>query len=838
MESPEKKVPLGYVVIHGHFYQPPRENPWIEQIEMEASAHPFHDWNSRIAFECYTPNSCARVYDGQRRILDIVNNYEKISFNFGPTLLAWLEIHAPQTYERLLAADRHSLQRLGHGNAIAQAYNHVILPLAQPRDRKTEIFWGLRDFEFRFGRQAEALWLPETAVNYDTLADLVDHGMKYAILSPHQARRVRPLTGGPWEVVQAHTLDTTQAYRCFLPGTTDGSGQPRYIDLFFYNGEVAADLSFGDLLKDSYRLADRLTERYRPHLNRPQLLHVATDGENYGHHHKFGELALAHALTEVLPKRGFVLTNYATFLEMVPPKMQVELDLGPKQEGSSWSCAHGLGRWKENCGCATGGRENWSQEWRTPLREAFDYLNLRLAQLFEEEGQKYLKDPWAARNDYIEVILDRREETLAHFLSRHGVAGLERANWPTVLRLLEMERHALLMYTSCGWFFADLAGLETIQVMKYAARALQLGQVFSRSSLEEPFLEHLERARSNLPGEGDGRRIFLRRVKPAVVDFPKVVNQWAISWLKDRERQCPARVYHFRVEPLEHEIKTQGTLTLATGVLRVTSGITWREETLGFFTVHLGSYLYRTQVLPYPEPGQFRPLKQELFQVLEQAPEDLIPLMARRLGERYYSVHDIFQEEKAQIFQDLLAFNREEAVSQVAHHFQEAYPVLRAMAAEGLPLPRLYRALGEITLNRRLVEILRRLEAEPEHLPKSPELLDLLEEALLFNFKLESGEGSQILRRILHHHLMDLKARLHFKTATQLKEFLELVRQLPISLEISEAQNFYFSLLEEHFAALAARSSRDPEVKKLAELLIQVAVALNFNPGRYQHLLA
>lgn len=838
MDSPDKKGPWGYVVVHGHFYQPPRENPWIEQIEVEGSAHPFHDWNARIAFECYTPNSCARIYDGQRRILDIVNNYEKISFNFGPTLLAWLEAYAPQTYARLLAADRASLKRLRHGNAIAQAYNHVILPLARPRDRETQIIWGLRDFEFRFGRPAEALWLPETAVDYDTLAALADHGLKYAILSPHQARRVRPLAGGPWEVVQAHTLDTTQAYRCVLPDASGGFSEPRYIDLFFYNGEVAADLSFGDLLKDSYRLADRLTERFRPHIPRPQLLHVATDGENYGHHHKFGELALAHALTEVLPKRGFLLTNYAAFLELAPPKLQVELDLGPKQEGSSWSCAHGVGRWKENCGCTTGGREGWTQEWRTPLREAFDYLNERLARIFEEEGSKYLKDPWAARNDYIEVILDRREETVASFFARHGAARLERAHWPTALRLLEMERHALLMYTSCGWFFADLAGLETIQVMKYAARALQLGEIFSRQPLEEPFLQHLERARSNLPQEGDGRRIFLRRVKPAVVDFPKVVNQWAISWLKDRERQCPARVYHFRVEPREHEVQTQGTLALAAGVLRVTSGITWREEILGFFTVHLGSYLYRTQVLPRPEPEQFRTLKQELFRVLEQAPEDLVPLMARRLGERYYSVHDIFQEEKAQIFHDLLAPNREEAVALVAHHFQEAYPVLRAMAAEGLPLPRLYRALGEITLNRRLVEILRRLEPEPQLLPQSPELLALLEEAVLFHFKLESGEGSQILVRILHHHLTDLGVALNLETATQLKAFLELVKRLPISLEISEAQNFYFSLLEEHFAALAARSARQPEARKLAEILIQVAEALNFNPGRYQHLLA
>jgi len=323
-------------------------------------------------------------------------------------------------------------------------------------------------------------------VDYPTLTTLRDHGLKYVILSPHQARRVKPLGGGAWEEVQAHTLDTTQAYRALLP---DASGVPdpeQYIDVFFYNGRVASDLSFGDLLKDSQQLAARLVEDYRADLPRPQLLSVATDGENYGHHHKFGELALAHALNVVLPQRGFTLTNYAAFLAANPPTMRVELDLGPKGEGSSWSCPHGVGRWQEDCGCATGGPPGWNQRWRTPLRQAFDYLNNRLAQIFEKEGVKYLKDPWAARDAYIEVILDRREETIERYFSRQGVKGSDRESWFPALRLLEMQRHALLMYTSCGWFFNDLAGLETIQVMKYAARALQLGQYFFREPLEEP----------------------------------------------------------------------------------------------------------------------------------------------------------------------------------------------------------------------------------------------------------------------------------------------------------------------------------------------------------------
>jgi alpha-amylase/alpha-mannosidase (GH57 family) len=822
--------PAGFVVIHGHFYQPPRENPWIEQIETEASAHPYHDWNSRITAECYTPNGCARVYDGQRRILDIINNYAKISFNFGPTLLAWLELYAPLTYQRVLAADRQSRDRLGHGNAMAQAYNHVILPLATPRDRETEVVWGLKDFQHRFGRNAAAMWLPETAVDYPTLAVLREHGLKYVVLSPHQARRVKPLEGGPWEAVQAHTLDTTQAYRCFLP---DASGVPdphRYMDVFFYNGSVASDLSFGDLLKDSQQLATRLVEDFRADQRRPQLLTVATDGENYGHHHKFGELALAHALNVVLPQRGFTLTNYAAFLAANPPRLRVELELGPKGEGSSWSCAHGVGRWKEDCGCTTGGPPEWNQRWRAPLRQAFDYLNNRLTQVFEKEGVRYLKDPWAARNAYIEVILDRREETIERFFSRHGVKGLARDNWFQALRLLEMQRHALLMYTSCGWFFNDLAGLETIQVMKYAARALQLGQYSSREPLEEPFLDRLAHAASNKPEGGNGREIFLRRVKSAVVDFPKVVNQWAISWLKNRERQCPHRIYHFQVKALEQEVRTQGTLILASGRVQVTSGITWRTESLSFFTVHLGSYLYRTQVLENHRDEEFQALKQELFEVLTRTPEDLMPFLAGRLGERYYTGRDIFQEEKEQLFLDLLGDNRKEAVANLAHFFEEAAPVLKAMAAEGLLLPRLYRALGEITLNNRLVNLLRRLEPEPELLPFSEELSDLLQDADLFGFKLESREGAQILQRILHRHLSDLEAGFPPQAADNLVKFREIQRRIPITLDVVEAQNFFLDLLKKNFPALAARAPRDPQARKLTDTVAQIAQALNFNP--------
>ena len=837
-QLPAKRAPQGYVVIHGHFYQPPRENPWIEQIEVETSAYPFHDWNARINTECYSPNGAARVYDGQQRILDIVNNYEHLSFNFGPTLISWLQGQAPATYEKILAADRQSLAALGQGNALAQAYSHPILPLASPRDRETQVIWGLKDFEHRFRRPAAAMWLPETAVNYPTLATLLDQGMKFVILSPYQAKRVRPLTGGEWQPVQGHTLDSTQAYRCFLPEGAGEHSRRRFIDIFFYNGEVAADISFGDLLKDSYRLSDRLVAGFSPSLFRPQLFHVATDGENYGHHKKFGELALAHALTQVLPQKGFQLTNYATFLELAPPKLEVDLYLGPQGEGSSWSCAHGVARWKENCGCATGGLPTWNQRWRTPLREAFDFLNERLAGIFVAEGQKYFKDPWAARNAYIQVILDRSHRGAAEFFAGQGAPNLKEADWVPALKLLEMQRHSLLMYASCGWFFADISGLESLQVIKYAARALQLGQDFTLESLEEPFLQILERAVSNIPKEGNGRTIYSEHVKPKVVDYPKVANQWVISWLQDQQRQCPLNIYHYRVQPQDLEDKSQGSLLFAAGRLHLTSGITLESRSLAFFTAFLGSYLYRTQVRPDSSSQEFQTLKTEFFGVLEKTPEDLIPLMVRRLGEAYYSIHDIFQEEKMQVFRDLLRQHQEEAMVFISQNFEETQAMLKAMAVEGLPLPRLYRALGEITLNRRLVDLLRKLEPEPNLLPTSEEILEVVQNARFLGLQLESGEGARILGRILRRHLDDLAAKFQTDMVCRARQFLHFVNRIPITLEVNEAQGFLFALMQEQFPAVAARAAADPKARSLAHELIALLESLDFSPVRYLKLLS
>jgi alpha-amylase/alpha-mannosidase (GH57 family) len=456
------------LIIHGHFYQPPRENPWTGAVDREPGAAPFHDWNERIHAECYAPN---------------IVNYPLINFNFGPTLLSWLETHHRDTYQKIMIADRDSaLRRDGHGNAIAQAYGHAILPLCNDRDRLTQVVWGLADFRYRFGREAEALWLPETAANDQVLALLIEQGMRYVILAPNQAKGV---------------VDTSKPYLFRHP---DGSG--RSLAVFFYNGPLARAIAFERALASSRGLVEEFVSAAAG----GDLVNVATDGETYGHHFKFGDLCLTHALTVEAKSAGFWITNYAQYLDHHAPATAVEIDNGPDGEGSSWSCVHGVGRWTRDCGCHTGGEPGWNQSWRKPLREALNFLRDDAAEKFDRTD--LLRDPWAARNDYVDVILDP-EHAREKFLHHHATTSDE----PRVWDLLEMQRSALLMFTSCGWFFSDLAGIETIQVLRYAARVIDLMNQLGLDPPRKEFLELLADAKSNRPEKGNGAEIFGRLSK-------------------------------------------------------------------------------------------------------------------------------------------------------------------------------------------------------------------------------------------------------------------------------------------------------------------------------------
>ncbi|MBI3322296.1 MAG: DUF3536 domain-containing protein [Candidatus Omnitrophica bacterium] len=479
---------MRFVCIHGHFYQPPRENPWLEEIEAQPSAHPYHDWNERITAECYGPNAWA-------------GNYARISFNFGPTLLSWMERKQPRVYQGILEADRESRQRFsGHGSAIAQAYNHMIMPLANSRDRLTQVVWGVRDFERRFGRKPEGMWLPETAVDTGTLEALAGQGIAYTVLAPHQARRVRQ-PGGEWQDVDGEKVDTTAAYTAPLP-----SG--RRIHLFFYQGPVSRAVSFEGLLREGKQLAHRMEGAFARDKEGPQLVHIATDGENYGHHHHFGEKALSVCLLALEVEGKARLTNYGEFLAAHPPSQEVEI-----AEKTSWSCSHGIDRWWSDCGCRAGKHPHWNQAWRTPLRNALDWLRDMAAPLYEAGAGGLLKDPWAARDRYIDVVMDRSADSVERFFSEQAAQRLSEPERVAALKLLELQRNAMLMYTSCGWFFDDLAGIEAVQVLQYAARVIQLGEEMFSQPLEPGFLKILSEARSNAHGNPDGRQVWEHSVR-------------------------------------------------------------------------------------------------------------------------------------------------------------------------------------------------------------------------------------------------------------------------------------------------------------------------------------
>jgi alpha-amylase/alpha-mannosidase (GH57 family) len=493
------------LIIHGHFYQPPRENPWTEVVEAEPSAAPFHDWNERIHSECYKPNSCARIVDPGSGEDRIVNNYANLSFNFGPTLASWLEQNHPDTHERIVAADRESaLKRGGHGNAIAQAYGHAILPLCNEHDQQTQIRWGRADFRVRFGRDPEAMWLPETACNDQVLAALIDRGFRFVILAPHQAARVRAIGKAEWRVVDEKSIDTSVAYRYYH---RDDSG--RSIAIFFYDGPTSRAIAFENLLRSSPDLVDRFARTGHD----KELVNIATDGETYGHHFKFGDICLAHALEIEAPARGFQITNYGEYLQEHPPQAEVEINNGSKGEGTSWSCPHGVGRWIRDCGCQTGGGSGWNQRWRAPLRQALDFLRDENAVSFEATRGGLFLDPWQARDDSIQLTLDQHQSR-EEFLRVHAGRWLPAEEQRRGLVYLELQRMLMLMYTSCGWFFNDISGIETIQILKYACRAIDLMEQLGLPSVRERFLSILAKAKSNRPDMGTGADIYRRVVEP------------------------------------------------------------------------------------------------------------------------------------------------------------------------------------------------------------------------------------------------------------------------------------------------------------------------------------
>ncbi len=497
-----------HICIHGHFYQPPRENPWTGEIEKQDSAAPYHDWNERIHHECYQANGEAEIIDDKEKVVAIVNNYELLNFNFGPTLLAWIKHKHPETYGKIIEADSKSIPlHNGHGNAIAMCYNHMIMPLANLNDKITQVIWGMSDFKYHFGRGSEGIWLPETACNPETIEVLINLGVKYIILDTSQAAFYRKSGNDKWIDVTDGSINPKRPYRCFSE-----LNPAKYIDIFFYDGPVSKAVAFDDVLASSQNLLNKIFNAEDKEYKGAQLISVATDGETFGHHKKHAERTLAFFMKSLAPQNNLKIVNFGEYLELHPPEHEVKIKPGDNGEGTSWSCVHGVKRWKEDCGCGGGG--GWIQQWRKPLRETMDWLRDQMIIIYENMGSVLFTDVWKARNEYIEILLDNSSDTKEKFFKNNAVNELLINEKETAIKLLEMQRYSMLMYTSCGWFFSEISGLETVKILEYASRAMELVLELTGIDIEAEFRNRLGEAKSNIPKYKTGKGVYDQLVTP------------------------------------------------------------------------------------------------------------------------------------------------------------------------------------------------------------------------------------------------------------------------------------------------------------------------------------
>lgn len=815
-----------FLTIHGHFYQPPRENPWLEAIELQDSALPFHDWNERINKECYNPNSVSKIVDSRNRILDVVNNYEYMSYNFGPTLLSWMEQFAPLTYERIIKADIESIsEHNGHGNAIAQVYNHIIMPLANEHDKETQIKWGIRDFEYRFGRKPEGMWLAETAVDDDTLRILEANGIKFTILSPYQADKFKKKGDKEWTDVSWGNIDPARSYKYNIK-----SAPGKSIDLFFYDGAISRSVAFDELLKDGNKFIKRLKEGVSDCRDFPQIVNIATDGESYGHHTKFGDMALAYVLKVKAKDEGFKITNYAEYLEKYRSDCEVEI-----KQASSWSCFHGVGRWKEDCGCSTGGHPGWNQKWRKPLREALDYLRDELVIIFEQEGPKYFDNVWEVRNKYIDVILDRNEMNVKKFQQDNFKPDLSDEQKVHAMELLEIQRQAMLMYTSCGWFFSEISGIETVQIMKYAARAMQLATKFSNKDLETHFLEILSDAKSNIPEHGTGKDIFERFVKPSIVTTKQIASLWALSSLY-QDFEDEESVYCYTIKKEAYKKVQKGSSTFVVGHIEIQSKITLQKSNVMFALMQYSGGDFHCAIKEYSDDFEFNKIKTNLIKTFLMNPlTEIIRSMDECFGKEYFTLKDIFIEERRKILQILLKGKLEKFSQTYQVMYDEGKGSIYHLQGLGLKIPDEFKISAAYALSHKFNDIVVHSGGFLDD-DSIQQAMDINYEAKKIDIQLDKTPSNKIFSKKIQQNINRLVHSFEIQQADVLLEIFDSINKLELQIDISEAQNIYFSKIYHKIGDIIESGTANKRAtnKKFIEMLLEIGENLNINTEFYR----
>ena len=821
----EQKTETRSLVIHGHFYQPPRENPWTERIERQRSASPYHDWNERITSECYLPNTRSRRLDGFGRITRLVNNYEWISFNFGPTLLSWLEDKHPEVYGKILEADRASTEREGgHGNAIAQAYNHIIMPLANRRDQETQIKWGIYDFQRRFGREPEGIWLPETAVGDETIEILIDFGFSFIVLSPHQAESIRPLgKRGKWIDVSNGSIPAGPPYRCRMPGKRKGGG---HIDIFFYDAQLSQDVSFNHLLRNGDSLADAIIEGYPR--SKSDLVVIATDGENYGHHEPFADMALAYLIDEGAARRNITLTNFGAYLERHESRYEVRLKKGRNGAGTSWSCNHGVGRWKEDCGCSTGSPTGWNQAWRTPLRTGLDSLRDSLALHFERECSQLLADPWKSRDDYIDVVENRTPESSTAFVASHAARELDETERSRALTLLESQRNALLMFTSCGWFFSDISGIETVQLLMYAARAVELA---GDATLEKKLVKELEKAESNIEGICTGADLYLDAAQGTKVTVPAIVAQHAVYSHLFGAAEA-AEIFGRFFEPLDEHTEELDDGAVRIGSVLVTCPYTLTRQNFLYALFIEDETGYRCFVGEPGGDGDFTRLRALCREAKERGGLQRLVDAGKHLPSSRYKPIDLFPQDRERVLRALAGRKLESLGQGYRALYLETRDLIRMLNESSIDIVPPLLLPAQTTLTGMLL-------AEIEGWDHSLDpgglsgIRNILTEANYYGVPIDKTTATDSFTELLIETIMGLQEPLDADSIDAVIAFVSFVDEIGVDLHEGTVQNVLYPVLE---STVLGPLERDETAgawngveRTAARSMLELAQRFNFN---------
>lgn len=816
-----------YVVIHGHFYQPPRENPWIDMIENQPSAAPHHDWNERIYDQCYRPNAYSRLLDSKGMIVDIHNNYLNMSYNFGPTLFSWLEKHHPLTAKRIIKDDLESRQRLdGHGNAVAQVYNHIIMPLSSKRDQLTQIRWAKQFFKKRFGRDPEGIWLGETAINMITVQCLIEEKIKYVILAPSQAESFRLMSENSlWISTVNQGVDTRRAYRIF-PKDHDGKQLPGYLDAFFFDEGLSREISFGELLTDAHILGNRISSCFSENSDTDQLVTIATDGETFGHHKPFGDMCLAYFFKMVASKFDIIPVNFGYFLAKNPPVYEVMLK-NAFGEGTAWSCAHGVGRWSRDCGCKTGGQDSWKQFWRAPLRSALEKLQKKIDEEFEIAFKPFNIDPWVIRDKYI-TFENSSWKKLKTFLEKQlNLENIEKKQVFMFRRLLEAQKYILFSFTSCGWFFSDISGIETVQNLAYACRSLQLGiPEHKRNEVLESFLKDLEIAQSNLPNT-NGRTLVERYILPFCEN--EMILAFTASALKSLgiQKQSSFQLFNYTLklqkvtgDPIESPVFYGYIIDL-------------ENENSGecYSWAVLVALRENADITGWVIPGE---------QYSSSCLKKLESWMGHKCA-KVFSMMDIFQTSQKQITDHFLQKISRDTNQRFGTWKNKHNRELDMLSRLNLPLPLYCTAPLSFVFQDQWDSAIKKMERQGHEDEVFSELLELHRTINRFQVTIDFDFGAKILEKILIRELNELEHSLSAQKCDRIRYLLNIVDRfsIPVSkhkLEdmfhpvlITNGYELYNQLNKKHLS-----NSQIPETKDLLLKLLNFARRMNFNTDEFQ----